>query len=58
MATTADMKRKAEKIEAIIARLAEIHESREMLIPMLDEPKLHLIILALGIGETVLRGTA
>jgi hypothetical protein len=50
MANTADKNRKQAKAAAVVARLAEIHDSREMLIGMLDEGKLDLIILAFGIG--------
>lgn len=50
MATKADYYRKAMKADAVVKRLAEIHESRELLINMLDEAKLDLLILALGIG--------
>lgn len=55
MANKADTERKAAKAEAVIARLAEIHDSRELLISMLDEGKLDLLILALGIGSVALR---
>lgn len=54
MANTRDAARKAEKASAVIARLAEIHESRELLIGMLDEHKLDLMILALGFGSVSL----
>ena len=50
MTTKAQYYRKAMKAEAIVKRLAEIHDSRELLIGMLDETKLDLLILALGIG--------
>ena len=43
------------KAEAIVRRLEEIHPSRELLIGMLDETKLDLMILALGIGEVEVR---
>lgn len=50
MANAQDKDRKARKSEAIVKRLEEIHESRELLIGMLDEVKLDMLILALGIG--------
>lgn len=57
MANTRDAARKAEKAKAVIARLTEIHESRELLIGMIDEHKLDLMILALGIGAVWLNDT-
>jgi len=57
MANTAKA-RKAAKAAAVIARLAEIHDSRELLIHMLDEAKLDLLILALGLGAVELSEAA
>lgn len=54
MTTAAERNRKAAKVSAIVSRLAEIHDSRELLIRMLDEGKLDLMILALGIGAVQL----
>jgi hypothetical protein len=51
MATKADSERKSEKVKAVIRRLEDIHESREVLIGMLDEANLDLIIIAMGIGS-------
>ena len=50
----ADTYRKNAKANAIVQRLEEIHDSRELLISMLDEHKLDLMILALGIGSVAL----
>jgi hypothetical protein len=55
MATFRDKERKTDKAIAIVKRLEEIHDSREILIGMLDETKLDLMILALGIGEVEVR---
>lgn len=49
-ARIADVKRRSEKEAAILARLAEIHDKRDLLVSMLDEGKLDLLILALGLG--------
>jgi hypothetical protein len=54
MANGRDKERKDRKAQAVIDRLAEIHESRELLIGMLDEAKLDLLVLALGIGAVEL----
>ena len=54
MATKADTDRKQAKRKAIVARLTEIKGSEDILFGLLDETKLDLMILALGIGETVL----
>lgn len=54
MTTNADKARKAEKAAAIQKRLAEIGPSADLLLGMLDETKLDLLILALGLGHTVL----
>ena len=54
MATKADTERKLAKRDAIIARLAELRGNEDILLGMLEETKLDLMILALGIGETVL----
>jgi len=48
--------RYAVKAAAVIARLDEIHASRDLLIGMLDEGKLDLMILALGIGRVLVDG--
>lgn len=50
----ADHERKEAKAAAVVARLREIHEHSDVLIPMLDEHKLDLLILALGIGAVKL----
>lgn len=47
----AKSKQKEAKAAAVVARLEAIHEGRELLIPMLDEDKLDMLILALGIGR-------
>lgn len=57
MATKSDRDRKDAKAAAIVARLADIHASRDLLIGMLDETKLDLLIIALGIGTVVLADT-
>ena len=54
MINASDKARKVAKADAIVKRLAEIHDSRELLIGMLDEGKLDLLILALGIGAVML----
>lgn len=54
MATKAEHYRKQAKRDAIIARLAEIKGNEDILLGLLDETKLDLMILALGIGGTVL----
>jgi hypothetical protein len=54
MANAQDKARKDRKSEAIVKRLEEIHQSRELLIGMLDEVKLDMLILALGIGSVEL----
>lgn len=54
MATKADTDRKQAKRKAIVARLTEIKGNEDILFGLLDETKLDLMILALGIGETVL----
>lgn len=46
----AKSKQKEAKAAAVVARLAE---GRDMLIGMLDEDKLDMLILALGIGRVV-----
>ncbi len=55
MANKADTYRRNSKVNAVVKRLEEIHETREVLISMLDEHKLDQIILALGIGSVELR---
>lgn len=54
MANKIDTERKLAKRDAIIKRLAEIKGNEDILLGMLDETKLDLMILALGIGGTVL----
>jgi hypothetical protein len=54
MALKIDTERKLAKRDAIIKRLAEIRGNEDILLGMLEETKLDLIILALGIGGTVL----
>lgn len=44
-------KRKREKAVAVAARIVEIAPSAELLVGMLDEGKLDMMILALGIGR-------
>lgn len=46
--------RKTAKLVAIIRRLDDIHASKGLLLGMLDEAKLDLLILALGIGAVEL----
>lgn len=45
------MERKAKKASAVVDRLSEISANPTLLIGMLDETKLDLLILALGIGS-------
>lgn len=54
MANKADTERKTAKRDAIIARLADIRGNEDILLGMLDETKLDLMILALGIGVAML----
>lgn len=54
MVTKLDRERKAAKQRAVIDRLSEIHVNRETLIGMLDEGKLDMLILALGVGTVTL----
>jgi hypothetical protein len=54
MATKLDTERKTAKRDAIIARLADIRGNEDILLGMLDETKLDLMILALGIGVAML----
>lgn len=54
MASNSDKARREAKASAVTARLAEIHDSRDVLIRMLDEHKLDLLILAIGIGAVEL----
>ena len=54
MANKTDKDRREAKASAVAVRLAEIHDSRDVLIRMLDEAKLDLLILALGIGSVEL----
>lgn len=58
MPNARDRDRKAAKATAIVKRLTDIHDSRELLIGMLDEGKLDLLIIALGIGEVQIAETA
>lgn len=58
MANSKDIQRKALKAGAVTRRLEEIHPSRELLIGMLEEQKLDLLILALGIGSVSLNDDA
>lgn len=46
-----DHDRRRGKAVAVAARLREIHEHVDVLIPMLDEHKIDMLILALGIGR-------
>ena len=55
--TITDKTRKALKADAVEKRLAEIGGNARLLLGMLDETKLDLLILALGIGVTVLNDT-
>jgi hypothetical protein len=54
MVTKIDRDRRAEKAAAVVKRLAEMHEHADVLIPMLEESKLDMLILALGIGAVQL----
>lgn len=54
MANKQDRDRKDAKAAAVVRRLAEVHEHSDLLIPMLDEYKLDMLILALGIGAVTL----
>jgi hypothetical protein len=54
MANSLDKARKDRKAAEIVARLAEIHDSRELLIGMMDERQLDMLILALGLGAVML----
>lgn len=58
MANKTDTARKTLKRDAIIKRLADIRGNEDILLGMLDETKLDLILLALGIGVTVLNDEA
>ncbi len=49
--TKEDKARKDAKIAAIQARLAEMRDVEEFMLRILDETKLDLMILALGIGH-------
>jgi hypothetical protein len=53
MVTKIDRDRKSAKAKAIIDRLVEIHETRELLIGMLDEDRLDMLALGLGLGKVV-----
>ena len=55
MATKAENERKAAKRDAIIARLEAIRGNEDILLGLLDEGKLDLMILALGIGVVILK---
>lgn len=54
MANSRDKLRKDDKAIAIQKRLEAIRGSEHLLIPMLDECKLDMLILALGIGAVEL----
>lgn len=56
MANRRDTDRKVAKIDAICDRLDDIQANRRLLLNMLDETKLDLLILALGIGTVELNG--
>lgn len=58
MANKATQSRKDAKVIAIIRRLRDIAGSEHLLLGMLDEGKLDLLILALGIGSVALDGAA
>jgi hypothetical protein len=49
-----DKNRKLAKVRAVSRRLDEIEANRDLLLNMLDETKLDLLILALGIGAVEL----
>lgn len=51
MATTEDKERKQKKAEAVAARIKEIAPHADMIIGMLDETRLDMVLLALGIGS-------
>lgn len=57
MANRRDTDRKIDKIDAICDRLDDIHANRRLLLNMLDETKLDLLIIALGIGSVELNGS-
>ena len=56
MTNRRDTDRKVDKIDAICDRLDDIQANRRLLLNMLDETKLDLLILALGIGTVELNG--
>ena len=58
MATAADRERKNRKADAVVRRIREMDQSLPLLIGMMDEAKLDLMILALGLGETILHEPA
>lgn len=51
MATTEDKERKQKKAEAVAARIKEIAPHADMIIGILDESRLDMVLLALGIGS-------
>jgi hypothetical protein len=54
MPSKRDTDRKTEKRDAIVKRLAEMRGNEDILFGLLDETKLDLMILALGIGGVIL----
>ena len=57
MTLTSDKTRQTLKRRAIKRRLEEMQGSEDMLLGLLDETKLDLLILALGLGAAVLNDT-
>ena len=54
MANTADRERKNRKEDAVRRRLEEMRGHELHLLSLMDETKLDLMILALGLGEIIL----
>lgn len=53
--STQDRDRRLSKLNAIAKRLSEIRGNEPVLLSLLDETKLDMMILALGIGEVEMR---
>jgi len=51
MATKEDKDRKQRKTEAVAAKIKEVAPHADMIIGMLDETKLDMMLLALGVGS-------
>lgn len=54
MANKQDQERKQQKVQSIEKRLIEMRGNEDILLGMLDETRLDMIILALGIGNVEL----